>query len=470
MRAGVVSGTSASISAPRTSFLRTYGRTALNLIDRHGGWIVALVFVAGVVRLARFLDRYTVNLVYWDQWDFWAGLFKDTDAWTLFRWQHGLQRQGLGNLISAFVLDQTGWNSRAEVFASAVAMLLAGLAALWLVKRLSGRVRAWDIAIPLLFLTTTPVETYIITTNLAHGPLSALYLTTYALSLTARSHVGRAVLIATINFFAVNTGYTWILGGITPVVLVVFASLPGIRARERAVYLAACVVSIATVAHFSHDLRWDTSALCFAFPADDPWQYVPFAGRILFRPFNQKIGVLPGEPLGTSVAVTTITLTCYATWRALRGRRGSTPWNVVSILLAFTVAFAFTTAIGRVCLGMMAADSSRYIPYVLPGLLAVYLVLRCAVPPGWRQIAALAVFVSICVLKESSGNSRREAHANAGLKRAWHDCYLTVHNIDQCNAMAGTPIYPWPEATELQRKLDWLEARGYNLFEDRRQP
>ena len=64
----------------------------------------------------------------------------------------------------------------------------------------------------------------------------------------------------------------------------------------------------------------------------------------------------------------------------------------------FALVFAFTTAVGRVCLGLATADSSRYIPYVLPGLLAVHLVLRCGVPAGRMQVAALAVFVSICVL------------------------------------------------------------------------
>ena len=138
--------------------MRTYGRAARDLGARRSGWIVALVFFTMTVRLALFLDRYGVNLVYLDQWDFWNGLFDGTDAWTLFRWQHGLQRQGLGNLISAVVLSHTGWNSKAEAGASAAAMVLAGLAALWLVKRLNGRVRLWDIAVPLLFLTTMNVE------------------------------------------------------------------------------------------------------------------------------------------------------------------------------------------------------------------------------------------------------------------------------------------------------------------------
>jgi hypothetical protein len=74
------------------------------------------------------------------------------------------------------------------------------------------------------------------------------------------------------------------------------------------------------------------------------------------------------------------------------------------------------------------------------------------------------------LIKEGSWRSRREATHESSLKRAWHDCYLSVHDIGTCNASAGRAVYPVPEATNLQQKLDWLEARGYNLFQDRERP
>jgi hypothetical protein len=439
----------------------------IRLTPRHVAWILVLVFTALTVRLALFLDRYVVNLLYLDQWGFLDGLFTGADPWTLFRWQHGPQRQGLGNLITAVVLTQTGWNGKADVAVCALTMLLAGLAGLWLVKRICGGVRPWDAAVPLLFLTTTNVEGYIITPNLAHGPLPALFLTCYGLSLTVGSHPLRAVLIAVINFLAVNTGFTMLLGAITPAVLVLLACQPALRMRERAAYGVAFAGSLAAVALFAHDLTWMPAVDCFQFPADQPWQYVPFAGRILARPLNPKIGLLPGEPLGTAVALATVAFTGYAILRALRSRGTSTLWNVVAALMAFTLVFAFVTALGRVCLGLGSADSMRYIPYVLPGLLALHLALRAGVPPGRARAAVLAVFLSVCFLKETSARSRREAAHESALKRAWHDCYLSIHDIAICNATAGRPILPMPEFYNLQQKLDWLEARGYNLFQDR---
>lgn len=437
------------------------------LTPRRVAGIVAFVTAALAVRLAMFVDRYGVNLVYLDQWDYLQGLFNNADSWTLFRWQHGLQRQGFGNLISAVVLSHTGWNSKADTAAAVVVMLLACVAALWLIKRISGRLSPFDVAIPLLFLSTSNVDGYIITPNVSHGPLPVLFLMAYALSLTVPSHVHRAALIAAINFCAVNTGFTVLLGGITPIVAALLAAGPGLRPRDRIAYAGAFAASLATVAHFAHGFVWMPAVTCFQFPSDHPWEYVPFAGRMLARPLNPRIGLLPGEPLGTTFAIATAAFTCVAVFRAVRSRGTSTLWNVASVLAGFTLAFAFVTALGRVCLGLGAADSSRYIPYVVPGLLSVYLVLRCGLQPGRRQMVALGLFVSLCFLKETSARSRREAAHESGLKRAWHDCYLAVHDIAMCNASAGRPVYPWPEGTDLQKKLDWLEARGYNLFQDR---
>ena len=122
-------------------------------------WIIAAAFVVMAVRLALYLNRYTVNLVYWDQWDFLSGLFDGADTWTLFRWQHGPQRQGIGNLIIAVLYPATGWNGRVDAAASAVALGLAGVVALWLVKRVCGALRPWDAVVPLIFLTTSSAET-----------------------------------------------------------------------------------------------------------------------------------------------------------------------------------------------------------------------------------------------------------------------------------------------------------------------
>jgi len=431
---------------------------------RASAWVVPLTFALLVVRLWRFVSEHAVDLVYLDQWDFLQGLMEGADAWTLFRWQHGLARQGPGNLILEAALTRTQWSGMADPALAAGTMALAALGALWLVRRLCGAWRPWDVAVPLLFLTTANVDGYVSVPNLSHGPLQALYLVAFGLAMTVGSHLGRCGLLVAINVFAVNTGYTMLLGWMTPGLLVLSAFRPGLTGRDRAVYAAGAAAAIATLVHFFHDIVFLTAVDCFRFPHDRPREYLSYLGLVLARPFNARALGLPDQLIGSLTGLAAIGFVILAAvgWRREHG--ATALWSVACMLGGFALLFASSTAVGRVCTGLETAQASRYIPYVLPGLLSVYLVLRSGAVPVRGLPWLLGLFVTLCVLKETSSRAHLDAGTEAALKRAWRDCYLTVHDIDTCDARSGRPAYPSPEATDLQRKLDWLEARGYSLF------
>jgi hypothetical protein len=105
---------------------------------------------------------------------------------------------------------------------------------------------------------------------------------------------------------------------------------------------------------------------------------------------------------------------------------------------------------------------------MLPGMLGMYLVLRRASVRSYVAYALLPVFLVACLVKERDENSIHEAEAFVQFKQRWRDCYLSTHDIDACDTLAGRAIYPAPQATRLQQKLDWLEARGLSLFQERR--
>lgn len=438
------------------------------LTPRAVKWIIASVFLVATARLAWFVDRYAVNLLFWDQWDFLNGLFVGEDLWTLFRWQHGPQRQGLGNLIDAALYPATGWNARADAAAAAVLMLLAALAGLWLVRRVCGPLRPWDAVVPLLFLTTSSAETYTAATNLAHGPLSALFLVALALALTVQSHSARCALIVAVNFLAVNTGFTLLLGPVTPALQLLFASAPTLPPSARATYAAGAAASIGAMALLFKGFVFQSAASCFQFPHPRPLEYLPFAGSILTHGLGLHVGdnVSPSA-LASIVAIAVVALWAYATFRLIRSRGNSVLWCVASVLLTFTVLFTLLTTVGRVCLGPNAASATRYIPCVLPALLAMYLLPRSGKATRTRT-TVLALFLAGVTAREIAA-ARNDAVAvhHATHKRLWADCYLARHVVAECDAETGGPIYPAAEATGLQEKLDWLEARRYSLFQER---
>ena len=98
----------------------------------------------------------------------------------------------------------------------------------------------------------------------------------------------------------------------------------------------------------------------------------------------------------------------------------------------------------------------------------MYLVIRRAAPTSPVAAALLPVFLVACITKEGDKQSANEATAYLKYKQRWRDCYVAMHDISACDALAGHAVYPTPQATNLQQKLDWLEERGFNLFRERR--
>jgi hypothetical protein len=198
---------------------------------------------------------------------------------------------------------------------------------------------------------------------------------------------------------------------------------------------------------------------------------VPYTGFVLARPFGLDAGVDAARlVLGTTAFTAMAGFVAYAGLRLFRARGDSVFWAVVASLSGFALLFASATAVGRVCLGIDSANASRYIPYVMPGLLALYLAIRRYASKSPVAYALLPVFLVACVAKEGDKLSANEAADYFKYKQRWRECYLSMHDIDACDAWAGHQVYPAPAATRLQQKLDWLEARRYSLFQDDRRP
>ena len=169
---------------------------------------------------------------------------------------------------------------------------------------------------PFLFLTTSNAESYVVAPNSAHGPIPALLLIAYALALTLQSHSKRCVLLVVLNFFAVNTGFTLLLGGITPVLLLLFACAPGLSTRDRAVVRPASSRASTTLALFFHGFVPHSATDCFQFPHPRVWEYLPYTGFVLARPFGLEAGETAGQLLiGTGVAFAMACLRRYAVFQ-----------------------------------------------------------------------------------------------------------------------------------------------------------
>src|SRR5581483_4261854 len=323
-------------------------------------------------RLLLFVDRYAVNLLFGDQWSYYLPLFAGESPLRLFFWQWGAHRVGVGYLAIWALAQVSGWDSRYEAFFSAATVIVAAPLALWLKRRLAGRLSLWDAAIPALCMTLFQYEVFLAAPALFNRvPLVLMLL--YALCLTLELSTLRYALLLALNLLSLYTGYGLFLGLITPPLLALELLED---ARLRAVKLGALAISLASLAAFFSGYVVTPSVDCFVFPDPRPVRYLQFSAM----EFETVLGFRHEFDWRSPLPLLALLVGAGAcAWQTLRARdtRRALP---IAVLFACAFLFAANAAVGRVCLGLGAAHASRYVNYLIPGFLGFYLML--ATLPG----------------------------------------------------------------------------------------
>jgi hypothetical protein len=146
--------------------------------------------------------------------------------------------------------------------------------------------------------------------------------------------------------------------------------------------------------------------------------------------------------------------------------------RIIVTLIAFTLLFCANTAVGRVFFGIVSAQTSRYIPYLIPAIFAIFLHVM-SLGAGVRKNIILGAIVACLIaatfpMRESD---RRCVKWFVKGKTKWKACYLETGDIDAAGKAAassapGFMIHPVPEVTQLKRKLEYLREHNLNLYLD----
>jgi hypothetical protein len=425
--------------------------------------------------------RYAVNVLYYDQWNYYAPLFDGGTAWDFFSFQNGPVRQGVGFLAYKPLAELTAWDARAEGYASCAVVFAALLVALLLRRRLFGPLRWWDAVIPAVFLNPTLTGAYTYIPNPSHGPFPVLLVMLYCLAWCWRSRL-RYAAVALLNFLLVYTTFGLLVGFITPPLLLLDARRawrvggagPG-PARAALAPLLALGASLLSLGAFFVGYRSDPAAACFHFPHERPLDYFGFAG-MMFASFWRaggagRLAPLLGAPL---VLLTAAVCARRAALLLLRDRgpareRDDARAGVVIVTLAgFSVLFAAGAAVGRVCVGLSEATSARYMPYVIPAALALYFELLTLKEGARGRAAGLAAFAAGAALMTApllGGGAAALEEARRG-KEEWRRCYLETESVGGCDARSGFTIYETAAGPDdsVERRLDYLKRRRLSLY------
>jgi len=419
-------------------------------------------------RLFRLIDRYSVNVLFLDQWDLYGSFFQNAGIWRLFTQQHGPHRMGVGLLMCRLIAAMTAWDTRAEAFATGGVMCAALLAALALRRRLFGRWAWSDVALPLIFLTPMQWEIYILTSNPSHGAIPLLLLMFYALSWTCPRPAFRYPLILLFTFLATFTGFGMFLGAVSPAMLLLDCCLV-MRRRQpggMALPLITLAGSIVSAAFFFHGYVFNPALSDFRFP-DPSWHlYAQCAALALAKALGFPGGGFVSTTVGWSAVLGGAWVIFKRAKLWLDAQAGGRHRDIITAgLVGFSLLFAANLAVGRLCLGVCAGQPSRYLPLLMPFSLGLYFQLLCASPSRLRTMSLWALVALLASAGLPISRDDREGIREGWTgKSAWVEAYRRTEDIAAADRIADFRIYPKPEATGLKAKLDYLKARRLNLY------
>ena len=359
------------------------------------GVIIGLMALNWVLAVARF----QVNGLYSDQWNFCEAILRGEGPVGLFTWQHTPHRQGLAFVLTAWIWEWSGWDTRVEAFWGVGWLVVIAVGILAWKARLTGRLNWRDLWLPVAALAMRQFETVITVPNLSHSVFPLVLL--LAMGWIMAKPLGQAqwAVLGGIGLIAVFTGFGLFVAG-------ALGWVAGLRlvqnARDRrwrkimGPGLAAIWLVVAAV-WFLWDYKLSSSSAGGSFLHWPWWDYPRFVAVMLASRMDLTGGGALVYLAGSLMLIVAVAAWANASWRLGREEAPSPALMSAGLWLTVGLGYAVITAVGRVHLGVMAGEAPRYATLMVSvwlGLLAWswasqnWLWRGLAVVLGWSMVVA----------------------------------------------------------------------------------
>ncbi|MEP2772219.1 MAG: hypothetical protein ABJH05_08720 [Fulvivirga sp.] len=427
-------------------------------------YLSIILAIVVVIRWFHFIDEYAVNVLFYDHWDLYNYFFESKSLVEVYFAQHGPHRQGIGFILTKYIDQISGWNTKYIAFTIGVLMLFTCFAYLRLKHKLKGKLNALDVVIVLLVLTPTQHGIFTNTPNLSHGAMPAFLLSLLCLSWLIKNDVLRYGSIVLINFLLIYSGFGVFIGFITPVIL--FIDLYRYKKVKTKLWLiiSAVILSFISLGSFFVDYNFGATANPnFKFPHDSPFEYLQFIWILLGRPLNNSVLYF-----GALISIIFLIIGISSFRNLLKLNLDDSKYihhKIILTLLTFTFLFVVNTAIGRVSFGVEGAYANRYVPYIIPAYIASYLYFSSLKHKYYHITTAglLIVGITSCF---SLKNEIKQMGMFRDSKINWITEYLNSNKIWQANKTSLYPIHPNAKGTRLKKKLNYLKKNNLNFYLD----
>lgn len=409
-----------------------------------------------MVRWFYLIDEYSVNLLFKDQWTFYTPLFEDQSLWQIFTRQHGPHRQGIGLILTKYISDWSHWNGRVESFAIGTLILIGTLLALWLKKKLFGKLHPYDIILITIGLSPVHHELFAYNSNLSHGAMPFLLLILYCISWVS-SFKYKYELILLLNFLMIFTGFGIFIGLLTPILFLIQKNIPFTKVK----LISYIGVSLLSLVFFFYDYSFAPSQVTLEVVNVNVMDYIVFP-LLSLGSFWSFEGYWPSILSG---GVSFLGLTYLFLSHLLKAKKRVLPTDLVIIALSgFTLLFVLASAVGRTPEGLDAAKQTRYAIYIAPGIIALYFYL-CNLTTQNKNWLKLSFFIILLFPTFHTRNYKERMEVMKAKKEKWALTYIQTESIDAANKEAQLIIYQTKDKNAtFKKRLEYLKANELNLY------
>jgi hypothetical protein len=454
--------------------------------SRPVGWALGILIGLLALNWVATVARFQVEGLFWDQWVYCQPLFAPESNWLdLFMRQLGPHRQGLAFVLTAPVMDLASWDTRVEALWISFWLLVATLLALAWKRQLTGRLGWEDLWLPLALLSVRQFETIIVVPNLSHSVFPLVLLMGMAWVAAGAMSPWRWLVFGVLGGFALFTGFAifaWVAAGW-------IVAMRLLRAwwtqdfRGAGWPLATGAILGLALLGFLQGYRFRGGSAGTEFPHFPLSDYPEFVVRMLASRMDLAGGNAWGVFAGWVVLLLAVVLLTHVSWRIFRDKQVSPGWVVAALLIFAGLSFGFFTAIGRIHLGVRAADAPRYVTLVG----AVWLGFAAwgaasrwrwggwlAAALGWSSVLMswgdmfgrpLASWPGMLGMSEVSHNSI--AFSN-GRKMNWLLTWEETDDWRAAEARQPQGLFGEPESLKLGERIDWLAERGLSFADPER--
>jgi hypothetical protein len=424
------------------------------------------VFAFYALRQHAFVDRYAVDVLYWDSWDLYHPLFAGQSWWASFDLQHGPHRQGLGGLLMRVLAQHSRWNSRYDAFSVSFALIIAVPLGAWLAFACG--VRGWALLlVPPIYLNIRQCHMFIASANPSHGALPVLLFTAYCLAFFLQREGIRLILQTTLVFLLIFTGFGLFAGLIAPLMLMIeFVHAWRDNAPRRSRRLTQIAIAFIAMGLswglFARGYHFDPAVDGFRFPYEHPTHYFLFIGAMLGNYFGLDRATPTAVAVGLAVFVSLLGICVFHLAQAFKQGTGANNRSAVLFCLsAYALIFCTQSAIGRTLVGWQTGALSRYVTLMIPMGLA--LLIHLSTTPATARRGLPIIYGALLVLGTFS-LTQNDLDASRYLHNKcldWRLAYLQTHDETAADKLVNFPI----NFTPVTNRLYYLRALRLNLFD-----